>query len=127
MQKKIVRIITFSNYLAHTEPLFKDLQILPIEKLYFNRIGLFMYKYTNGILPVVMNELYIKNNEIHSHNTRSSQQYHITSGTEIFSSISARIWNVLSLKMDINISLPKFKVLSKSYLLHNSISIKYTK
>ena len=31
--KKIVRIITYSPYLAHTDELFKDLNILPIHKL----------------------------------------------------------------------------------------------
>ena len=59
MQKKIVRIITFSNYLAHTEPIFKQLNILPIDKLYYNRIGILMYKYSNGQLPEVMDELYL--------------------------------------------------------------------
>jgi len=33
MQKKIVRIITFSTYLAHTQPLFHSLSILPLDKL----------------------------------------------------------------------------------------------
>ena len=30
IQKKIVRIITFSPYLCHTDPIFKDLNLLPI-------------------------------------------------------------------------------------------------
>ena len=33
VQKKIVRIITFSPYLCHTDPIFKDLNLLPISKL----------------------------------------------------------------------------------------------
>ena len=33
LQKKIVRIITHSNYTAHTEPLFKKLNILPYRSL----------------------------------------------------------------------------------------------
>ena len=33
LQKKIVRIMTFSTYYAHTDPLFKDLNILTIDKL----------------------------------------------------------------------------------------------
>ena len=33
LQKKIIRIITFSPYLAHTEPLFKELNILPFPKV----------------------------------------------------------------------------------------------
>ena len=36
LQKKIVRIMTFSTYYAHTDPLFKDLNILTIDNI-FNR------------------------------------------------------------------------------------------
>ena len=31
--EKIVRIMTFSSYYAHTDPIFKDLNILTIDKL----------------------------------------------------------------------------------------------
>ena len=40
VQKKILRIMTFSPYLAHTDPLFKGLKILPVNKLYIDRIGI---------------------------------------------------------------------------------------
>ena len=39
VQNKIVRIITFSHYLAHTQPLFIDLFLLPFDKLILNRIA----------------------------------------------------------------------------------------
>ena len=42
--KWIVRIITFSDKMAHTDPIFKDLHVLPIDKLIHNRLGVFMYK-----------------------------------------------------------------------------------
>ena len=32
---KIIRIISFSHYLDHTEPLFMSLEILPFEKVFF--------------------------------------------------------------------------------------------
>ena len=62
IQKKIVRIIKFSDYLAHTEPIFKELKVLPLDKLYLNRVSIFMYKQANGLLPHVINELYTKKN-----------------------------------------------------------------
>ena len=58
-QKKVVRIITISHYLAHTQPLFQSLFILPVDKLILNQIGIFIYKYCNGLLPNVMNRLYV--------------------------------------------------------------------
>ena len=46
--------MTFSPYLAHTETLFVNLEILPLDKLIFNRIVITMYKYTNDMLSSVM-------------------------------------------------------------------------
>ena len=51
LQKKIIRIINFSDHNAHTGPIFNDLNILPLYKLIHNRIGIMMYKYANGMLP----------------------------------------------------------------------------
>ena len=44
LQKKIVRIITDSNYLAHTDPLFKQTNILKIKDLHKYLLCLYMYK-----------------------------------------------------------------------------------
>ena len=81
LQKKIVKIMTFSSYYAHTAPIFKDLKILTIDKLIVHRIGITMYKYSNGLLPDVFNTLYIKNSEIHTYSTRSKDLYHVLPGT----------------------------------------------
>ena len=40
LQKKILRIMTFSQYLSHTDSLFKNLEILPIDKIFIDRIGI---------------------------------------------------------------------------------------
>ena len=37
--------------MAHTEPLLLQLNILPIDKLIQDKIGLFMYKMYNGLHP----------------------------------------------------------------------------
>ena len=42
-QKKAIRIISPSSYLASTRKLFKDLSILPVKFLYYSRIATFMY------------------------------------------------------------------------------------
>ena len=49
--------MTFSPYLAQTEILFINLKILPLDKLIFNGIAIMMYKYTNDMLPSVLQEL----------------------------------------------------------------------
>ena len=127
LQKKIVRIMTFSTYYAHTAPIFKDISILTIDKLIVHRIRIAMYKYSNGLLPDVFNTLYVKNSEIHTYSTRSQDLYHILSGTQTFSNISAKIWNSLTVNIYVNVTLIKFKESLKLYLLNNTLPIAYTK
>ena len=72
VKNKIVRILTFSHYLAHTQPFFIDLFLLPLDKLILNRIGIIMYKICNCLLPEVINIMHARNKDIHSYNTMSS-------------------------------------------------------
>ena len=127
LQKKIVRIMTSSSYYAHTAPIFKDLKILTIDKLIVHRIGITMYKYSNGLLPDVFNTLYIKNSEIHTYSTRSKDLYHVLPETQTFSNISAKIWNSLTVNINVNVTFIKFKESLKLYLLNNTLLINYTK
>ena len=84
-----------------------------------------MYKYSNGFLSDLFNALYIKNSEIHTDSTRSKDFYHILPGTQTFSNISAKIWN--SLTVNINVTFINFKESLKLYLLNNTFLINYTK
>ncbi len=43
IQKKIIRLMTFRSYLEHTEPLFKELNILDIFKTNDNLTAIFMF------------------------------------------------------------------------------------
>ena len=119
--------MTFSTYYAHTDPLFKDLNILTIDKLVVHRIGIAMYKINNGLFPSVLNELYKKNNVIHDHNTRTKDMYRVSLGTQTFSTVSARIWNALIVKFIVNVSFYRFKVSLKQYLSSNILTISYPK
>ena len=120
--------MTFSSYYAHTAPIFRDLEILTIDQLIVHRIGTVMYKFNYGLLPDVLNTMYRNNCEIQSYNTRSKDMFRISSCTQTFPNISARIWNFLMVvNLDIDVSLIKFKESLKQYLLNNVLIIKYTK
>ena len=56
--QKSFRIITYSSYLAHTDEIFKELNILPVYKLKLQRICLQML-YANNSLPEAISELFI--------------------------------------------------------------------
>ena len=70
LQKKILRIITFSLYDGSSQILITDLNIVPQYNLLHNRISLMMYKLVNGLLSEVMKELYTSNDQIHDQFTR---------------------------------------------------------
>ena len=80
LQKRIVRTITFADKLAHTDPIFKDVEVLPLGKLVHNIIGLFMYKIFYKLQPTVINKMYDQNVDIHTYNTREKYHLHVATG-----------------------------------------------
>ena len=105
LEKKITRIMTFSPYFAHTAPIFIDLAILPFNKIFTDRIGITMFKVEYELLPISVTQMFTKNKDIHSHNTRNRNILWMSTGTKNFSYHSAKIWNTIASKFSINVSL----------------------
>ena len=53
--------MNFSHYLAHTNPLFLSMEVLPLRKIFFYKVGLIMYKYSFNLLPECIAHLYLRN------------------------------------------------------------------
>ena len=68
--QKFTRTIIFYDRLAHTDLLFLNLNMLPIDKLLQDRIGLFMHKIFHGMHSMEIHSMYFQNCDIHNHNTR---------------------------------------------------------
>ena len=68
--------ISFSEYLALSEPLFQKLNILNFEKLVIQRICLMMFKCSIGVLPLPVSAPFQYNSVIHTHNTGRSKFIH---------------------------------------------------
>ena len=64
LQQKIIRIMSFSHYLAHTNPLFLSMEVLPLMKIFLYKVGLIMYKYSNNLLPECISLLYLRNDSL---------------------------------------------------------------
>ena len=61
MQKAAIRIVAGAKYNSHTEPLFKELQILPLPDLItYNKIQ-FMQRFTQQFLPESFNDVWVRN------------------------------------------------------------------
>ena len=75
--KKIVRIITGSPYLAHTEPLMKEFKLLNISSINEYGRALFSHKFVNSQLPGNFDNYFINNHEFHNYDTRSREDMRI--------------------------------------------------
>ena len=62
LQNKVVRIITYSKNRAPVDNLYLELNLLPLHKIAHHRIALMMYKYHHAMLPIALQDLYIKTN-----------------------------------------------------------------
>ena len=72
LQKKAIRIVTKSKFNAHTEPLFRELQILKITDLYKLKLYKFYYKIINDQAPVYFTRTFLTIQQTrHSHLLRN--------------------------------------------------------
>ena len=77
IQKRVIRVISKEAFDAHTDPIFQKLCILKFTDVYLLQLGTFMYKYKKNLLPLTFDNSFIKINQIHTYNTRTSKQYYI--------------------------------------------------
>ena len=70
LQKKIIRIISFSKRKAHTYGIFKSLKLLNSDNIYLYKVLIFMYKYNQQLLPGMFLNMFHRNDDFHHYNTR---------------------------------------------------------
>ena len=99
LQNKAIRIINGIPPRTNVDNLYIMHNILSVKRLYSYNIGLFMYKYSNQLLPDVFNNLFTKLADVHEYNTRNASPQHVyvcfqgtTRGQKTLSYCGARIW-----------------------------------
>ena len=71
IQKRFIRIISLRKYNAHTEPLFKSLELLILRNLFDLNCLKFVYNFRNGFLPKYFPSFKCTPmSSIHDHDTR---------------------------------------------------------
>ena len=72
LQKKAIRIVSLSKYKAHTDSIFKQLNILKAQDILQIQQYKFYYKFTHNKLPAYLQQLSLQpNHTIHNYNTRT--------------------------------------------------------
>ena len=70
IQKKVLHLITFSKFDAHSNPIFHQLEIMKFPDLVYLYTALFMHDYYTKNLPISFNSYFVQVNLKHSYNTR---------------------------------------------------------
>ena len=70
MQKKAIRLITFSDFDAHTSPLFAQLKLLKLRDHIKLQTLYFMHQFVTGKLPKIFDSFFTKTSDMHNVNTR---------------------------------------------------------
>ena len=122
LQKRVIRMLSNVRSKEHTAPLFNQLGILNIDKLYSFTVCQFMFKYHKGDLLDVFNDMFSYNCNIHDHNTRMSTGIHIpvirlNIAKRFIRYSGAILWNRIIGKIYINRTIYTFKRQLKRFLL----------
>ena len=118
LQKRVVRAMTNSDFLAHTAPLFDRLRILDIFKVNSFYIAKFMFFYHHALLPLSFRNLFITNSQVHNYNTRSTANYRTHFCQTNIKYQGPKIWNSLPVNVKISNSLSCFKKRINDLLLN---------
>ena len=101
LQKKVVRIITNSNYFAHTDPLFHSTGILKIGDLYEFHLAIYGFKNKNNFkYPTHSYETRFRNRALPSFSRLSVSQRSISHAVpKVFNSLPLHVQNCRSLEI----------------------------
>ncbi len=117
LHKKVVRIISFSDYKAHTGPLFRKFKIMTLAELcqYFTAIHI--YKISHGLLPIVfMRDFTFSKSSRNPYNLRSQCHTKRICGTSMRNS-APKLWNILPNNIKNANSIYIFKRKMKKYFI----------
>jgi len=119
IQKRAIRIVSFSQRLSHTAELFSNTGILTLSNMYQYHLGIFMFKISKGLLSHFPDYMFSPASDIHRYETR--QYYHIPAVRLLITKKSIRYqgaysWNVIVRHIDHKCSIHSFKKRLKMWL-----------
>ena len=100
LQKKVLRMMYFTDIREHAIPLFVDADILPVSFMYYKTVANLKHDINNNNSPTNLLNLFEKTSTVHSYYTRSSSSgsFHVESSKlEIhknsLSRFGVKLWN----------------------------------
>ena len=117
LQKKVLRIITFSDFLAHTTPLFQRTKIMTISQLYNYFAGIHIFKCVNHILPPALWDVFIFTGTVRHPYNLKFKSYSKKGSERSLQFTGPKLWNNLPTELKLTKSLYSFKHNLKKFVL----------
>jgi hypothetical protein len=121
-QKRAIRIICGARKYDHTSPLFENLKILNMQKLYEYHVVIFLYKYHHQKLPAIFDNFFSSGSSNHNYSTRQYDKFRppFAKCFQRLSALrcsSANIHNKYVKQLNYDCSYPTFKFNARKMLL----------
>ncbi len=119
-QKRAVRAVVFANRRTHTAPIFKQLNVLTIEKINKLQTASFVFKAINR--PSQFTNFFTPNYLVHSHNTRQQFKLHsvphrINCRANSIRIFGSKLWNSISNELRTSPTVKSFQKQYKQLLI----------
>ena len=126
IQKKAIRVISFSEPKSHSEPLLKSLNLLELNDVIQLQILSFVHQWSYRLLPLCFSEYFKFTSSVNSYSTRQScyRNLYVASvnttqyGLRYVKFTGPRLWNSLPTSITNSNSLRKFRKTLKNSMLN---------
>lgn len=124
LQKRAVRIVAGVKSFAHSTPLFQSFNLLKFHQIMTFQIGVFMYRFTHGLLPLNFTGYFQQGSDIHNYSTRNSSHYRTISARLNSRRFHIKytgpgVWNSIPNHIQQASSLLRAKTLLRDYLIND--------
>ena len=122
LQKKVLRIISYSGFNSNVDNVFKKLEIKQIKKIHVYKVALVMFKVKDISEPAVLCDLFRENKSVHDYDTRQREKFHVPQANRNYlrRSISCKgvyIWNRVIQYVTFDCSFLSFKYALRKHVL----------
>ena len=125
LQKRVLRIISYSKWNASVDHLYNYYSIMQLKKIFFYKVALLMFRVKTSSAPSVFRELFIENRNVHDYFTRQHDNFHVPNAKRNYMqrTISYRgviVWNHITSKhITYDRSLLSFKFALRKYVFND--------
>ncbi|MCP4484330.1 MAG: reverse transcriptase family protein [Flavobacteriaceae bacterium] len=130
LQKKILRCISFQNFIAPSAPIFHSLKILKLEDMIHSNVLNFAYKAMNKLSPTCFHNFFTPNSSVHRFGTRQvtrgdlfkSLKNTTLYGLKTIQYFGSKLWNTLPLFIRVSGSASVFRSNLKTFFLDSYLN-----